>query len=395
MTVTKASGTRIFRTSCGLKWFLNIFGCLGIVGCGYAVYSPFEPGRPFNLESVIVGIIFFGMGALLFAYIFFVLPNKRIEINGEEIRQIGLFSTKSLTVREIDGYRLIADRTLTLVPRTPDRPMLKIDLILQNSLELVDWAQQYFKDLNATGYEEDLAEIYRDENLGASLEEKAKTFKGINKCCNVLNISFLLLGMVWCGLWPRPYQMVIWFLAILPLVAMLFAIRFRGLVTLDAKRYSAYPSVVVAFLTAPLILAIRAVADWNILEWDKFWVPFALLSLGLLSAVYWLIPDLTKKFGKAMIFVLFCAAYGYGTTVTVNGILATSNYRRYHPKIIEKCSVINRGVTYYITLSPWGPKKKDVEVRVRRWVYNKYSIGDAATVYVRDGKFGIPFYFVR
>jgi hypothetical protein len=391
------SEVRIFGISKGWKWFFYILVPPLVLLLGYGVFVPFQTDTPAPAGArVLVPVLCGGMIAI-FIYGLFSAVKSRLEIDSKEIRSVGLFKTKSMQLDKVEGFTIMPTeyvRLLVLVPKNPRSRKMKLSLCYERQSELLDWANRTLTNLDATQHQNDLVEIYHDENLGHSPEEKARNYARVRKWCRFLN-SISTGVFLWGFFWPQPYQLVIWMLVATPLVALLFLKHFEGIAKMDAKRGSAYPSVAISFLTPSTCLALRALLDWHILDWHGFLKPFALVSLGLFILMLLLASDVRSKVGMVIGYAFFCSVYGYGTVVCLNGALAVAPWKAYHAEVIHKHITTGKHTDYYLILSPWGPKKENTDATVRKAVYEKYAAGDTAAIYVREGKFGIPYYVVQ
>jgi hypothetical protein len=79
----------------------------------------------------------------------------------------------------------------------------------------------------------------------------------------------------------------------------------------------------------------------------------------------------------------------------LNGILDRSAPSVYQAQVNAKRICSGRHTSYNLKLSQWGPRKESKEVDVGKSVYNKHEVGDIVGVIVREGRFGIPWYYVR
>jgi hypothetical protein len=106
-------------------------------------------------------------------------------------------------------------------------------------------------------------------------------------------------------------------------------------------------------------------------------------------------PELRSK--KALLFSLlfFCAAYGAGATVCLNGYLDASTPQPFVARVMDKRDNPGRRHSYYMKLSV-PPLASDIrEFQVGRQVYEQAVIGGPATVLIKQGAFHIPHYSVR
>jgi hypothetical protein len=102
-----------------------------------------------------------------------------------------------------------------------------------------------------------------------------------------------------------------------------------------------------------------------------------------------------NKVANAILLAVTCMLYAFGAVICLNGILGSSAPSTYKAKVIDKGRPTGRHMSYFLKLSPWGPREIDQEVDVRKSVYEKYKAGDDAVIVVLRGKLGIPWYFVH
>jgi len=210
--------------------------------------------------------------------------------------------------------------------------------------------------------------------------------------CTALNVAAIGVGfwVIIAGTSTAPIYMAM----LLPLVALLMLKYSGGVVTLDTNRGTTRPTVAGAFLTPGAFLAVRAFGNWHVLDWGNFWLPFALI-FGFMNGVSLLLArEVLLRDKKILYCLLVCAVYGYGATVNLNGVLDTSPHTTLHADVLNKHTVHGKGTSYYLTLSAWGARTASQDVSVSARVYNGHSIGSQATIDMRKGFFGMPYFFV-
>jgi uncharacterized membrane protein YidH (DUF202 family) len=388
---------RVYRMGTAWKWLVWIFAAISAIATGFGMYALSLPGVHINFVATIILEIVLGGILLLMVALFRWGSRNRIEVDGKEIQSVQLFGTKRLKLEDIEGFRIVPTqyvKTLVFTPRPGGGRRLRVALSYQRSAELVAWANRNFKNLDAVQFKSDLDEMVRQGGHGTSPEELAAKLKQARKWCRLVNLIAIPIAY-WGFIWPQPYTVLIWVLVATPLIGLLLLGQFGGLVRLDAKRGSAYPSVALAFMMGPIVLALRALLDWQVMDWSSFWEPFIVISLGLLGLTIWRAPDFGKRAATVVTYSIFCLAYGYGATVTLNGILATGPFTTYEARVTDEHIDTGKVTTYYFTLSAWGPRAVPGDVEVSRAVYERHQVDDTVTIYVRDGKFGMPYYFVR
>lgn len=141
---------------------------------------------------------------------------------------------------------------------------------------------------------------------------------------------------------------------LLPLVIICSMPFFRGAINFDSKQLSDYPSVAHAFIGPCLGLAVRAALDWDIISWQSFWFPFFIFSLSLHGLLLFFARDLRKKILQVFLMLIFCMAYGYGSTISLNGLLDKSAPVTYKAVILDKRVDAGKRVSYNYILTHGG-----------------------------------------
>lgn len=394
MMQTTENRVRVFRISKFWKWCLYLLLSPGTIGLlGWGTFQICTMG-----SHLIFGILAEGMGVFLVLLIISTVK-RRVEIDATEIRLVGgyLFKTRVLPLDEIEGFKIIPTqyvKTLHVVPKNPQLKKIKFELTVERKAELLEWLENNLTNLDKQEYQRSLVEIFQNEQLGSTPEEKAANYKQARKWCRVVN-GLCTVVILWAWVFPRPYGAAIWTLIVLPFVGMWVLNRFEGIAKFNTKPKSANPGVDFAFLMPGLILILRAFLDWHVLEFAHFWLPFTIISGGLFLVSFFIVRDIRKTFLAVFLCCLYSALFGAGTTVDLNGLLADSRCSVYHAKVLRKSISHGKVTTYHLTLSPWWKSKENDDVMVSRAVYSQYAEGDTAKILVRTGKFGVPYYFVR
>jgi len=345
--------------------------------------------------SILLGGL--GTGFFLLYALLGYLTKTRIEILPDRILKITLFKNAQLALEDIEGFKIIPTqyvRTLLLIPKEQNHRKMRIELCLERQVELLKWLNENLTNLDQVEYQKDLLEIYQNQAPGSTPEEKAARLKQARQWCRILNgISFAVY--LWAFIWPQPYNIAILTLLALPMAALFVIQRFEGIVKFDSKRNSGFPNVGQAFLMPGLCLALRAILDWHVLEWSHFWGTWAVFSVSFILLALSFAKEMRRSVGPAILCSVFCLIYGYGATVDLNGILATSPATAFHAKVMGKHIATGKHTSYYLSLSAWGPRSQPADTEVRKGVYDRHQIGETVTVWVRVGKFGIPYFFVQ
>ena len=397
----------IYRVS---KWVkiptttvLLSLACLGVM----FVVKFFQEGRFTEIRLVAACLILGAAFGALFFYTCLSVFKSRIEIYSDRIRSVGSFKTKEVLINQISGFRILRTgygQKLLLMSKDPASRNIKIDLAFERQSDLLEWVNRNFANLDATDLvkeiEQVLQQVLQDTNLGDTKEQRVYVLQRARRWAKILN-GLSILVTLWAFFKPYPYGYVIWTLILLPLLACVSLRHFKGALKFDAGLRVVFPDTDLTFSLPPAVLVFRAFIDWNILAWNNFWAPFAAVSLSFYCLILWSAKDVKNKKGtknkvaNTILLAVTCMLYAFGAVISLNGILDSSAPSTYKARVVDKGGSNGRHMSYYLRLSPWEPEETDREVGVRKSVYEKYKAGDDAVVVVRNGKLGIPWYFVR
>ncbi|MCU0290488.1 MAG: hypothetical protein MUF10_00645 [Thermoanaerobaculaceae bacterium] len=388
---------QVFRMSRFWRVFFAIATPFLLALCVWMASIPFLDRRTGDLGFLVPCLVGATAGFLFMLYSAYSAFKTKLEIYPDRVKLADGFRTTELQVRFIKGFRLLPTQyiqTLVLVPEDPQVRKLKVGLLLERETELRVWLNENLTNLDAVEAEQELETALDDTRLGETAHHRRWVLQSARRLAWILNGGGLAAGL-WAMLRPVPYHLAIWTCLAMPLAALLSVRGLRGAIKLDARRGSPLPDVGLAFLMPCLGLALRAVLDWEILTWGRFWSPFLLASISLFVLVLACADDVRRKPSTAIGLLLFCAVYGYGSVILLNGLLDRSAPVGYHARVVEQRVERDKRTSYHLKLSPWGPRTTTQEVDVPRSVYEKHSVGDEVDVTVHEGRLGIQWFTVR
>jgi hypothetical protein len=395
--VTMTSQPQIYRVAIG--WRISSAAVILplILLMGWIMVMPFLVGRSDRLAIAAVCFLVGGGGMLLFLYFFLSVLKSKIEVYPDKLRNVGVFRASDIPIGEMAGFRVLPTqyaKVLLLQPKDTSAKKIKITMVFADQAALLDWLNQNLTNLDSADFQEEMNQVLHDTRLGETEEQRLWVLGRAKRWAMILNGAGVIV-MFWAMIRPHPYNYVIWTLIALPLVVLGFVRRFEGVLRLDGKKQSAFPNAALAFFMPCLALTLRAFTDFNILNWDSFWIPFAICSATLCLVLLQFAKDARRKIGTAIVPVVLCVLYGYSAVISLNGILDTSTPSFYEASVTRKRVSRGKHTSYYLKLSPWGPMNEEKEVDVGKFVYDRRAIGDRAEVVVRNGRLGIPWFYVR
>lgn len=386
----------VYPVSLGWKIFFSVLLAPIAVLCGWLALRQFYIHDWKNNLSIICFLLK-SIATVFFWHTLIAAYKLRFEIYTDRIVNVGFFKTGELFFKEIDGFRILRGRNsnaIAFYPKNSDKNKIKTDLIFKNSDLLLKWANEKFINIDEDNYKKEMEIILHNNAIGTTEKQRAEGLDRAKKWVRIFNgISYTTT--FWGIILPRPYNMVIWMLFLLPVISVIYLSVFAGLVKFSSWRKSAYPLVGGGFMTASLALCVRAAMDWNILNWQSFWIPFALFFFCAFFAIMFFSPDNRRDIRSIAVICLCCSLFGFGSTISLNGILDSSSPTTFRTEIINKRISYNKGPHYYLKLSSGGPWTKEREVRVSEPKYKKHNIKDSINVNVFTGAFMISYFDVN
>ena len=338
-----------------------------------------------------LSILFFGLGVYLLLSMWrskIVLMEDRIEIH--ELTRV-----RSLQKSEIRGWRLVPTAymaVLELVPRDPHVRKLKVAWLFKDDETFSAWMDDV-PNLDAEEQEKAWNEATNDPEIGPSPQDRAEAIGKARGTARIL--SGIAIGIaIWGFVYPYPYRLLIIILVAMPWLAVWIAARSHGLFRLDQTRNDVRPNVAMTFLVPAFLLPARALLDYQVFDWRQVVPPAVLIGCALCFAATRADDSLRRRWGGMVAFLFISLIYGLGAGLAVNVLQDHSPIDVFGAQIWRKQIVRGRSTTYELILGPWGPRKKENRVSVRRILYDSLQTGDTVCVGMRKGRLGIQWYTV-
>ena len=192
------------------------------------------------------------------------------------------------------------------------------------------------------------------------------------------------------------YEAAVFFAAVIPACAIALLKYFKGLIRIDQRNNSAYPTIFWAFLAPSCGLLLRGLIDFEVFDNANSWLPAGVIALLYLINLF---AGKTKKqmngsYLSIILVGLLMFGYGFGLVRIMNCRLDKSNEIRYQARVVKKRVSSGKHTTYYLELSPWGTLKENGEVAVGKKFYNSTNENDTVVVHFKKGEFDIPWYYI-
>jgi hypothetical protein len=317
---------------------------------------------------------------------------SKLIIHESSMKSISIFSKRELCFVDIKGFT-ISEYYIFIYPKDKHHKKIKISKYISNYEGIANWLSVNFINL----YELKLINEQEDilKNAAFGFDEEARLLKQTKakRLVSTLNI-FAFLCSAWVLFFPEIYyELGLIILICIPLVVVIIIKFWRGLITLDYKGHSSYPSLFIAFLMPSLCLAVRTMLDFNIFDEAKLWIVIALTTLVLTSVL--LIKQSAVKiadYGLVLTLIIIATFYSYGFVIFTNCRFDNGNFVLYRSAVINKYVTKGKSTSYHVILNPWGPQIYNDDIEVSKKLYNSVSERDIMNVYLMPGLLGISWY---
>jgi len=395
LSADPAQFPRVYQSSLGYRVSFGFAGLLlsaaAIVGIWYFGTGHEILVRQGAIVLVILCIAFFLLGA----YLVVAMLKGKLTLTVDAIEITDAFLSKHRLRSEFSGYRILPTQyvsTLLLVPRDPAAKKLKIALTMKPDNAFDAWLSP-LTNLDEQDRVESLAALDSNQELGLTQEQRAERFAQAAKIAKAFNIiSFA--ASAWSWFYPRPYELAILVLALIPVAAALLGMRSKGLYQFEGRRNDARPSLATPVILPGMILALRALIDVSFLDWKLLLVPGLAATIALTAAVASADPRISSVRARILPILLLSAAYGMGVAATADAVLDHSRPQVFQTEVLYKYVSTGRHTTRYLRLAPWGPQQKITQVGVARSLYASVQPGQIVCVYFLPGALKIPWYQV-
>lgn len=328
--------------------------------------------------------------------IFFNLYKRKVVISDYGVAYTSIWGIKELAKEDILGFR-IGDKAITLEPAIDGyaKVMIRDYTTIGDSKDLIGMLRSNYKDLNQIEFNEAKELILQDEELGRTTEDRESKFKNLSLFTKVY--SFISIGALIVNVYLHINNSLLsLFLLFYPLVGILIFGFGKGIIRMFSKKNSPYPAIGVGIVFAVFGLAMQANFSNEILDYQNFWTPFAVIGIMvfvLLGAIIIRRPPVSRT--ADVIFALIIAVgYGWGATLQFNCSFDSQNPQVYKATVLSRHITRGKSTSYHIILSEWGPHHQQDNVTVSQTFYSYAIENSQVNVNLKKGTFNIPWYYL-
>lgn len=268
-----------YKIAKGWAIFIYLFAPLLVALFGWLLILPFQngnytPNTSWILIPISIAMISLGILGVIDTY------KGSFIIQDDSIKSIGVFSFRELKIDEIKGFT-VNEHYIFIEPKNKDRKRIKISKYMGGYGEILLWLNQHFLDLDIQNGIAEQQEILNDETLGWTTEEREKKLIKAKQTAKLVNWAAGLTA-AWTFFYPTPYQYCIGATILIPVFALIVVKFTDGLIRVDEKNGSAYPSVIYAFIFPSLALMLRALFDYDIFDYSNVWPITTIITIVFL-----------------------------------------------------------------------------------------------------------------
>lgn len=341
-------------------------------------------------------ILVFFLAIVVSGNVFYIVDTLRsaiiLKIDRLEVHEV--WRVRRILRANIEAQQVLhppnSPAVLILRLKAPSNRKIKLPIMWKTDSTWQAWFAE-IPDVDVEAAKAFEAAIEANADLGTTPTERQQTLSTARSVARIATWANTGL-IVWAFLYPHPYELLILVLAALPWVAVWIMAQSPGLYTFNAPRGSARPDLTILLISPGFLLALRALLDVQVLDWQRLSLWAVLVAMALISSVVWVIPSARQRLGMVVLTLVLLMAYGYGVTSLGNAMLDHSSGSTYPTTVYSKHVTSGRNRTPTMRLGPWGPRATEEDATVPWDVYRSTSVGEKVCVVLHPGAFDVPWY---
>lgn len=392
MTTTQTQQVyRSYGTARGWRIFIYLFSPL-LIALFWSV--PFwMPAAEWDALRIgfAVSMTLFGF---FFLYCLYETIKARHLITDTSLVYAGAIYRKELPLEAIQGFRTNQQYTFIL-PKSKAYPKIRIGYTSEGYEEIQQWLAEHYPNLDEQEQKQEEEALLEDYTLGRTVSEREETLGQARKVAKWLNLAGMATAG-WLFFLPKPYEVALAAALALPIIAALALFWHRTAMRPDEQKNSAYPSLAAALFMPSLGLLLRCLFDFELLSYSSVWAIAGLVAAGfggfLLLSSQEFLRQPKSRWSAGLSVVAYALLYGYAATVSVNCAFDGEPTQHYQATVLSKHYSSGKSTTYYLHVSPWGPRTEPEDITVTEEHYEHAASGEPVHIYQMSGRLGIPWF---
>lgn len=369
----------------------GLAAALGLAGAWYFATGHETKSAQEAAVLTAVCLAFVALGAVLILY----MLSSKVMLHVDAI-EVGDFArTRKLRRDDIAGWRSMKSQYGTmiwLVPKRAGMKRVKITPMIQADRAFDAWLAT-LPNLDASDVEKSMAEIASNREIARTPEERLARLASARKIAQGLTVAAGAIA-VWGYAFPEPYEAAVAALAACPLVAFALAAKSGRLYQVAGFRNDARANLAWALMAPAVVLMLRAVLDIELLEWMPALAAAGAIAVVATFAFLAVDRELRERRWGLLAMLLISACYAFGAVVEANALFDPSKPGIFQSTVVGKHKSSGKTTTYYLRLTPWGPRKSEDDVSVSRVFYEATPPGRQVCIALWPGALSMPWFVV-
>jgi hypothetical protein len=332
--------------------------------------------KPGEKPDVVRAWIIIGALGTWALYSAIAVAANQVRLTPDRVERRRIFGVRVLKRSDVVGVRQLADDVFLCTDLKRMEGLAVPPVVLEHPV----WAAWIDTLLNLDQQDRVDEQVLQDadEKLGRNTQERRERVRWLGRMDALLGFALMAVGL-WAFFWPRPYELAIAVMVLMPLVC--------GALMLRRVLFSTF-SPVVGLLLPPLVLAARASLDFQLLDaWPSIIAAGAVALIGAAISA----PLLkTERWGPA----LFAAAlvggiislWAWSSLGFANVLLDKSSTRIVQTTVLEREDEDRRAKLVLRDRGPSHETFKTVSIRAK-WVAGVRR-GDLVCLAIHPGRLG-------
>jgi hypothetical protein len=305
-----------------------------------------------------------------------------------------LWRVRRILRTNIEGRQVLhppnSPAVLVLTLKAPSKRKIKLPVMWTTDSTWTAWFAS-IPDVDAEAAKSFEAEVASNTELGSTPEERQKRLTIARLFARYA--TWVNMGLfAWAYIYPRPYQLMILVLAVIPWTAIVIMARSPGLYTLNAHRGSGRPDLTLLLISPGILLALRAFLDVHSLDWQRLLQCALIVAMLLMGSVIWALPAARERIGLLLLTLVLLIPYGYGVSALGNALLDHASASSYPTMVYRMFVTSGRSKTPTLRLGPWGPRATPEDTAVSWDLYRKTRVGETVCAQLHAGALGVRWF---
>lgn len=391
---------KVYKIAKAWRVITYVLGPILIIPFGILIFLPIVPNINFdiNIEVYYWFILPFSIIMLFIIIVAFVntIIGKFI-IDKNKIYIKGLFNNKQIYINDIKGYR-VSDH-FTFIESRNNKTKIKLSNYYKNRNEIQNWLILNYPNLEEVDRVSEKQEILSKHELGWTIEERELKLLKYKRLAKLLNWSGSIIAIS-SILLIKTFSYVILLCVAYPIFCLLAILFSNGLITIDERKETVYPTVFWAFFSTTSVVFLRSLLYFKVYDYENVW-----FLTGVISVSFFLILLISNKgfifnkFEKPLTILMFSVfivfGYSFGTVINLNCILDDSQPKLFKTKVLSKSISKGKTTNYNLALEKWNNQKESKNTTVSKEFYEAINTNDSVTIKFMNGKLNIPWFEIQ